>query len=633
MKKDIIKITDTTLRDSQQSIWGEHFELDEITYFLAEVDECGFEALEVWGGGTFESSLKFWNENPWDKLKLIKKNVKKTPLQMVIRGKNLVGYKPCSDEIIEKFLKSSFDIGVSIMRVFDPLNDIDNIKHIIKLAKNNKICVHGVMCYTIAPNYDIDFYVKYAKILKEEGVDRIIIKDPAGILLPKVVVELIKRIKKEIELPLGLHCHLINDFVILTYYEAIKAGITGIDCSFIPVSFPASQPPIENILKIFENEIEKKQIDFGINKEKIASVSKKLIERSYQKDLNKNFLPINLQNSFEHQLTRGSFTFLYEQLKKRNILNKLPKVLDEIVNVRKDLGFPPLIIPISQLVIAQSVYNVLMEKRYKLIPNEIKDFVKGFYGRPINPISEELLDIINTDYGIVNHNYRTFKFMPKLTNIKKALAEKLIEIEDETDYITYAIFPELAIEYFKYRQNPIKIKNNEPLSRPITTEEEILVLDKLMKARNVVEFELNEANHYISIKKFCDDSPSIRNNHYTYMPNNRNYAFYDNDINNNNSNKENQIIDKSNANDINSEKKESIISPIAGIFYARPKSDSSAFVSVGELVMEGDTICIIEAMKVMNEIKASFKCKILKSLVKDKEAVDANQDLFIVEKL
>jgi oxaloacetate decarboxylase (Na+ extruding) subunit alpha len=619
MKKNIVKITDTTLRDAQQSSWGQHFDIDEVISFLADMDECGFEFLEVWGGGTFETSLKFWNENPWDKLKLIKRNVKKTPLQMIIRGKNLVGYRPFSDEIIERFLKSSFDLGISSMRVYDPLNDITNIQSIIKTAKESKILVQGVMCYTIAPNYDMDFYIDYAKALKNEGVDGITIKDPAGILLPEVSVEIIKRLNEEVALPVRLHCHSINDFADLTYYEAIKNGVAGLDCNFSPLSFPAAQPPVENIIKIFEKDVEKGNVSFGLDKDKISAVSKKLIDECYKKDLNKTTFPINLQNSFEHQLTRGSFTFLYEQLKKRNILNKVPKVLDEILEVRKDLGYPPLIIPISQLVIAQSVYNVLMEKRYKLIPNEIKDFVKGFYGKTKNPISQELLDIIEKENNIVNHNYRSFDMAPKFSDLKKNVPESLIE--EETDYITYAIFPELALEYLKYRQNPVKVKKDQPLTRPITTEEEILVLDKLMKDRNVVEFELNEENHYISIKKFSDDVTSSGN--YTYMPPKQSLKCPTLSAESKKTETEN----------IKDNIKDSIKSPIAGVFYAKPKPDAQPFINVGDIIDEGDTICIIESMKVMNEIKAQFKFKVIKVLFKDKAGIEANQDLFIIEKL
>jgi oxaloacetate decarboxylase alpha subunit len=221
-KKKFLKITDTTLRDAQQSMWAQLLTVDEITPLLRDLDDCGFEALEVWGGGIFETLLKFGNENPWNKLKNIQKHIKKTPLQMIIRGKNLVGYHPYSDEIIETFLNQSFDHGISIIRVFDPLNDIKNIKNIIKFSKQKNISVQGVLCYTIAPKYNIDFFTKYAKQLKSEGVDGITIKDPAGILMPDVAVKLVQRIQKEVKLPVNLHSHVTNGIVNITYFDAIK---------------------------------------------------------------------------------------------------------------------------------------------------------------------------------------------------------------------------------------------------------------------------------------------------------------------------------------------------------------------------------------------------------------------------
>jgi oxaloacetate decarboxylase alpha subunit len=615
-----LKITDTSLRDAQQSMWGKLFSVDEIVPILADLDECGFDALEVWGGGIFETSLKFGKENPWERLKKIKKNIKQTPLQMIIRGKNLVGYHPYSDEIIENFLNKSFDLGISIIRIFDPINDIENIKNVIKFSKSKNVNVQGVMCYTIAPSYDLDFFVNYAKQLKDEGVNGLTIKDPAGMLLPDVAVELVKRLQKEVKLPVNLHSHITNGIVNVTYFEAIKNHIDGIDCSLDPLSFPAAQPSIENILTLFAKE---KDI-FNVNQEKILSVSNAFANLSYQKEVTKPCFPINSQTIFANQLTRGSFTFLYEQLKKRNVLNKLPKVLDEISAVRQDLGNPPMIIPISQIIIAQSVYNVLMEKRYKLIPREIKDFVKGVYGKTLNPISEELLEIINKEKNILNHNNnQEINYITSLSSVRNQIPEELVE--DESDYLTYAIFPELALEYFKYRKNPNDLANNPPLSRPISTEEEILVLNKLMIDKNVIEFELNEENHYISIKKFSAD---MKEGNYTYMP--RGSAVSPNSQNQNINNSQDKQDNKKTEEKI---KRDTISSPIVGVFYSKPKPDANSYVKKGDTVSEGDTVCIIEAMKVMNEIKAPFNCKILDVLIKEKETVDPQQDLFVVEKI
>ncbi len=612
-KKLKIKITDTTLRDAQQSLWTKHLNIEEILPLLSDLDECGFDALEVWGGGTFEAALKFWDENPWVRLKTIKKNIKKTPLQMIVRGRNLVGYHTYSNEIIEAFLQKSFDFGITRIRIFDPLNDIENIKFLIKIAKESNIDTQGVICYTMAPNYDLEFFATYANQLKSEGVNAITIKDPAGILTPKIGVELVKTLQQETKLPINLHSHATNGIVNLTYYDLIQNKINGIDCSLGLLSFPSAQPSIENILKMFEGEEER----FDVNVDKIYQASKKLSELYYQKEALKPFFPINPQDIFLTELTRGSFTFLYEQLKKRNVLNKFPKVLDEIIEVRKDLGFPPMIVPISQIIVAQAVYNVLMEKRYKLIPTEIKELLKGGYGKIRNPINEDLTNLIKKDSNVLDTHQN---LNISLRKIKESLPDELID--DETDFITYALFPELSLEYFKYRKNP-NVKKEE-FVKPVTAEEEVLVLNKLMQEKNIVEFELNEDSHYISIKKFSDETDMS----HTYMP-----TQYHSAAPSQNANTSSAMQDAQKTATSSSEDHESIKSPIVGIFYSKPNPNALPFVKKGDTVDEGMTLCIIEAMKVLNEIKAPFKCKIVDILLKDKDSVESNQNLFYIEKV
>lgn len=615
-----IKITDTSLRDAQQSRFSRHFDLDEIALFLDDLDKCNFEFLEVFGGATFEGDLKFWHENPWKRLSFISKNIKKTPLQMSIRGKNLVGYRPFSDEIIEKFLKTSFNFGISSLKIFDPLNDIDNIKTIIKIAKDNNILVQGVICYTIAPGYDINFYLEYAKKLAIEGVDGISIKDPAGILLPDVLIDLIKVFKENIKLPIRLHSHITNNIASLTYYEAIKHGIDGLDCTFYPMSFPASQPAIENIIKIFESDLKEHKINFDLNIDNTLELSKKIMNICSKQNMEKISLPLNLQDCFKYQLTRGSFNFLYDQLKNKNMLNSLQEILEETYKIREDLGFPPMITPISQLIIAQAIYNIILGEKYKLIPKEIKEFIKGRYGNTINPINQELTDKILKEKTIINDNFRK-------NNVDELYFEKIKQIVpddlvvDETDYLTYAIFPELAMDLFRYRKNPDSFKNgNIKTNRATTPEEDIVIINRLMEEKNISEFELKEGNTCVFIKHSSDEDLLLETK-------NR-YVFSQNVFSKEKVKKEKIVEEKEEI-----IPKDTIKSPIQGVFYSKPSPDLEPFVNIDDIIDEGTTICIIESMKVMNEIKSHCRCKIKKILVKDKSSIDQNQDLFVIEKI
>ncbi|MCP4482494.1 MAG: pyruvate carboxylase subunit B [bacterium] len=609
----MLKITDTTLRDAQQSIWAKHFKINEIIPLLKDLDECGFEALEVWGGGTFESALRLWKENPWDRLRKIKKNIKKTPLKMMLRGRHLVGYHVYSNEVIEEFIKHSIDCGISIISIFDPLNDISNIKNIIKIIKSNNAKVQGLICYSISDEYDLKYYLNYAKALEKAGVDSLTIKDPAGILPYNTGIELFKRIKESTNIEVNFHGHITNGIANITTYEMIKAGVDGVDTSMGPLSFPAAQPSIENLLQL--------PVEVNINREKVEQISAKIADLCFRKEITKTYYPFNTHVLFKAQLTRGSFSFLYQQLSERNALDKLSIVLNEIQAVRNDLGNPPMLTPISQIITAQAIYNVLMGERYKLIPREIKEFIRGYYGTPKGKISEELKKLVSDEKNIVEENAESKKHKKTATkkfhSLKNDVAKEYIQ--DETDYLTYAIFPDLAIEYFKYRNDPSVLDKIEtPEESTISTEEEIMVLNKIMTEKGVVEFELNQEDHYISIKKFSDENNT---EHYTYMP----------PAGSGQQKTQNPHLKKQTKQDPTNAK--TIKTPIFGIFYATPKPSAPNYVKAGDTVSEGQTLCIIEAMKVMNEIKAPYNCKIINTLVKDRASVTSDQDLFTVEEI
>ncbi|MFC1546132.1 pyruvate carboxylase subunit B [bacterium] len=609
-KKIPIKITDTTLRDAQQSVWARHINPKELKDIIKGLDNAGFHSLEVWGGATFENSLRYWREDPWEHLQNIKKLIKNTPLQMLLRGQNIVGYHHFPDDVLEEFIKNAINHGISIIRIFDALNDIKNVETAINFTKKYKTHAQGTLCYTIDKHYDIDFYINYAKQLAKKGVDSIAIKDTAGILLPDIAVNLIKRLKNAVKLPVQLHSHLTNGSVNVTYFEAIKAGIDVIDCTLGPLSLPAAQPAVENMINVLENT----QFVLKINKEKIYDISKELFDICRQKDINKSTIPLNDHTIFSHQVPRGSYMFLHDQLKKRNALDKLPDVLEEIPKVRKELGSPPLFIPLSQIVVAQAVQNVLLSRRYQLMPREVKNYLRGFYGKPRGKIDKNLLDMVKNEGPMITGRPAD-NLPPMLTEIKEKLDDTLIE--HETDYLLYALFPDLALDFFKWRKSPFKTPLPEASAidtDDVSPEEEVLMVHRLMKEKDVSEFELNEENHYVYIKRFADsdtNGQSITPSAYT----------------------KNAPLAQAPVQKQEQEGLEKITSPIVGIFYGQPGPEGPPYVKAGDKVSEGQTVCIVEAMKVMNEIKAPFNCEIVRSVVKNKDSVSPSQTLFHVRKL
>lgn len=609
MSKSPLKITDTTLRDAQQSIWASKITTDEITELLKNLDQVGFHSLEVWGGGIFENALRFWKEDPWERLNTIAKTIKHTPMQMLLRGQNIVGYHPYPDDVLEAFIKQAIDSGISIVRTFDALNDIRNVEQSIAYTKKYGAHAQGTLCYTINPYYDLDFLVQYAMQLRDIGADSIAIKDAAGILTPLVAATLIKRLKKEVKLPLQLHSHITNGVVNITYYEAVKAGVDIIDCTMGQLLLTGAQPSVESILRLSENT----PYQPTLSKTHIDAVSKTLFEICRCNEIAPSWIPFSDDSIFSHQLPRGAYRFLYEQLKKRNALDRLPEVLEEIPRVRNDVGAPPLFIPISQIIVPQAVYNVLIGKRYQLVSREIKDLVRGKYGKIRGPIDPQIAAIAQEEGPSIEG--RPSDALPPLLEATKTKLEKKY-VKSETDYLSYALFPDLALDFFKWRECPDAFRDEEAADKEISPEEEVLLLNKLMQEKGVVEFELEENNHYVFIKRHSDSSDVSHPLHHTAHTSAQ-------------QKQQAPLPVEPETEDI----AEAIISPIVGIFYAQPGPSAPAYVKSGDTVRQGQTVCIIEAMKVMNEIKAPFDCEIIKPLIGSKTPVKPQQPLFSVKKI
>jgi pyruvate/oxaloacetate carboxyltransferase len=414
-----------------------------------KIDQVGFHSLEVWGGATFDVCIRYLNEDPWERLRQLRKHVKKTPLQMLLRGQNLVGYRNYPDDVVKKFVEKAAENGIDIFRVFDALNDTRNLETAIRTVKKVKKHVQGTICYTISPVHTIEYYLKVAKNLVNLNCDSICIKDMAGMLSPKEAYDLISALKKEVGLPIQLHCHYTSGMALMTYMRACDAGVDVLDAAFSPLGGGTSQPPVETLVAALKDT----PYDPHLNMELLVEIAQ------YFNELRQKFYdPLCLidpkaerldTSILVHQIPGGMFSNLISQLKEQNALNKLRDVLDEVPKVRKELGYPPLVTPTSQIVGTQAVFNVLSGKRYSIVPKEVKDYVKGLYGKPPAPINSEVKKKIIGDEKVVTHRPADM-LEPELENIPKEAKQF---IENDEDALTYVLFPQTALEFFKKRSS------------------------------------------------------------------------------------------------------------------------------------------------------------------------------------
>ncbi|SHH50628.1 oxaloacetate decarboxylase subunit alpha [Tepidibacter thalassicus] len=445
-----IKITETVLRDAHQSLIATRLTTDEILPILEVMDEVGYHAMEVWGGATFDACLRFLNEDPWQRLREIRKRIKKTKLQMLLRGQNILGYKHYPDDIVEKFIQKSIENGIDIIRVFDALNDVRNLETSIKTIKKEKAHCQCAISYTTSKVHTIEYYVKLVKQMEELGADSICIKDMAGILTPYKSFELITKIKEITHLPVELHTHCTSGTASMTYMKAVEAGVDIIDTAISPFSGGTSQPSTES-LAISLSESER---DPMLNIKALNDIA------SYFKPIKKKYLENGILNpkvlntepkTLTYQVPGGMLSNLLSQLKMQNAVDKYEEVLAEVPKVREDLGYPPLVTPLSQMVGTQAVFNVLIGERYKMVPKEIKDYVRGLYGKTPAPIKEDIKKKIIGDEEVITIRPADL-LKPGFDNVKKEIQGLY---KSEEDILSYALFPQVAKSFLENRREEV----------------------------------------------------------------------------------------------------------------------------------------------------------------------------------
>lgn len=441
-----IKITETVLRDAHQSLLATRMKTEEMLPIAEKLDQVGYHSLEMWGGATFDSSLRFLNEDPWERIRSLRKVIKNTKFQMLLRGQNILGYKHYADDVVSEFVKKSICNGIDIIRIFDALNDIRNLETAIKTTIKEGGHAQCALSYTTSPVHNIEYYVKKAKALEDLGANSICIKDMSGILLPYVAFELVTELKKVIKIPVQMHTHCTSGIASMTYLKSIEAGADIIDTAISPLALGTSQPPTEPMVATFKNT----QYDTGLDLEILNEVAEyfKSLRDKYLKEglISPKVLGVDAKTLI-YQVPGGMLSNLISQLESQNRLDLFDEVLKEVPKVRKDLGYPPLVTPTSQIVGTQAVFNVITGERYKMIPNEVKDYVKGLYGQPAVPISDDIKQKIIGDEEVVS--CRPADLMePQLQSIKEEMKEYL---EQEEDVLTYALFPQVATNFFKDR--------------------------------------------------------------------------------------------------------------------------------------------------------------------------------------
>ncbi len=568
-------ITDTTLRDAHQSLIATRMRTRDMLSVAVEMDEVGFFSLEVWGGATFDTCIRFLNEDPWERLKVIREKVKKTRLQMLLRGQNLVGYRHYPDDVVDEFIRLSVKNGVDVFRIFDALNDVRNMQMAIQSAKKYGAHVQGTICYTTSPVHTIEGFADLAVELEKLGCNSICIKDMAGLISPTAATELVKAIKNKVMIPLDLHSHCSSGMAPISYFTAAEAGADILDTAFSAFSWGTSQPPTESMVAALKNT----PYDTGLDLQKLYEIGEHFaaFSEKYRPMLTNEATRPNV-NVLLHQIPGGMLSNLVSQLREQNALDKLGEVWEEVPRVRADLGYPPLVTPTSQLVGTQAVLNVMAGERYKKVTKEVKDYLMGYYGRPPGEVSEEVRTMVIDNVQPISVRPADL-LKPELEKARDD-GRKLGVIHKEEDVVTYALYPQVAV---KFLRGEVKEEAMQPAYRTQSSES--------MAAEFPSEFSVDVDGEVFNVKITSVIGNSIE-------------------------------VDKPRKSA--EPAKGGIVSPMSGMVL-------SIKVKVGGRVKQGDLVAMIEAMKMQNEVHSPLSGKVKSIMTFEGEVVSAGNVLIVVE--
>jgi oxaloacetate decarboxylase alpha subunit len=613
-----VRITDTTLRDAHQSLWATRLRTDDILAIADEVDRAGYYSLECWGGATFDVCLRFLRENPWERLRQIKSVCKNTPLQMLLRGQNILGYKNYPDDVVERFIALACENGMDIFRIFDALNDTRNLEQAIKAVKKYGGHAQGTICYTYSPVHTVEKFVTIAKEQVAMGIDTLCIKDMAGILTPAAAKALISALVKEVKVPVQVHSHMTSGMAVAMYLSAVKAGAGAIDTAVSTMSGFSSQPPTETLVAILEGE----GYDTGLDHALVAKANAHFKMLKKVREPSTGLGESVDADVLEHHIPGGMISNLRSQLQQQGALDRLPEVLEELPRTRKDMGYPPLVTPTSQIVGVQAVLNVLAGERYGMVTQETRDYVKGLYGRsPARLAPQFVKQILNGEKPVTCRPANLLK--PGLADAAAQIDSKLVEKEE--DILSYCLFPEVALGYFKWRAKPADQRDPIPADlEGAGTQKKTEVVAP--KAEAVEQTPTDETLKYAEIGKLVaglasrlgfaagaapltlSDLPAAVS---AVAPVAASAPAKKADA---------PVVAGPTVN-----------APLNGTFYRSPGPGKPELAKEGDSLQAGDPILIIEAMKLFNQIKADKPLKVVKFLVEHGAAVAKGQPLAVVQ--
>ena len=441
-----IKITETILRDAHQSLIATRMTTEQMLPIIDKMDQVGYHSVECWGGATFDASLRFLKEDPWDRLRKFRDGFKNTKLQMLIRGQNILGYRPYADDVVQYFVQKSIANGIDIIRIFDCMNDLRNLQTAVDAANKEKGHAQVAMAYTLGDAYTLDYWKDLAKRIEDMGANSICIKDMAGLLLPYKAEELVKELKATVDIPIQLHTHYTSGVASMTYMKAVEAGVDVIDTAMSPFSMGTSQPATEVMVETFKNT----PYDTGLDQKLLAEIAdyfRPIRDEALDSGLlNPKNLGVNIKTLL-YQVPGGMLSNLTSQLESQHAADKYYEVLEEVPKVRKDLGECPLVTPSSQIVGTQAVFNVITGERYKMVTEETKEILEGKYGATVKPFNPEVQKKCIGDKKPITCRYADM-IEDELPEFEKEVAAYK---EQDEDVLSYALFPQVATEYFKYR--------------------------------------------------------------------------------------------------------------------------------------------------------------------------------------
>lgn len=613
-----LQIMDTTIRDGQQSLWATRMPIGDMLPILPKMDRVGYWAIEAWGGATFDTCLRFLDENPWDRLRSIKSKTPNTRLSMLSRGQNLVGYKHYSKDVVNRFIAAAHRNGIDVFRVFDALNDIRNV---VDNAEAIKACgghFEGAISYTLSPVHTLDSFLEYGQQLKDLGADSIAIKDMAGMLTPYRTERIVKAFNAEIGLPIHVHCHYVGGMAPANYLKAAEAGAVIVDTASAPLAFGNSQPAVEMLVAAMQESRYDTGLDLGLLFE-ISEYWEEVRKRGHYK---RGVSSLTHMKVYSHQVPGGMMSNLMSQLEIQNAIDRLDDVMEEIPRVRAEVGYPPLVTPLSQIVGTQAVFNVLTGKRWSVVSKEMKDYICGYYGKAPGPMSPEVVNRVVGESDIM--------LDPDVAPgslVTTTFAELEEEIGDlaktEEDVLMYALFPNEARTYLSKHRTSEKVDFLLEEESSNTKEDDYVDINQIRELVRVAEesgvgeIVVEEEGARIAVRMpgavaAAPAAPVAAAAPAAPAPAAAPAAAPASAA----SHPANWYC---------------VTSPMVGTFYAAPAPGEPAFVQVGDEVAANQTLCIVEAMKLMNEIGAEEMGTVREVCVEDATPVEFGTPLFYIE--